>query len=62
MQEGALIKNSNGVMGDVILCKEGHCTGNNKKKASRVLNKSHHWLPNIHEDYYGPRRHRPKHH
>ncbi|KAM5548086.1 hypothetical protein ABKV19_002177 [Rosa sericea] len=23
---------------------------------------SHHWLPRIHEDYCGPRRHRSKHH
>ncbi|KAJ6921972.1 hypothetical protein NC652_015814 [Populus alba x Populus x berolinensis] len=23
---------------------------------------SHHWLPSILEDYYGPRNHKPKHH
>ncbi|KAI3803035.1 hypothetical protein L1987_31183 [Smallanthus sonchifolius] len=29
-----------------------------------VTKKSHHdhWLPKIHEDYYGPRHHRPRHH
>ncbi|XVF47979.1 hypothetical protein PTKIN_Ptkin03bG0153400 [Pterospermum kingtungense] len=31
LHEGALMKNSNGVMGDVILCKQGHCTGNSRK-------------------------------
>ncbi|WRX35294.1 hypothetical protein QQP08_027781 [Theobroma cacao] len=62
LHEGTVMKTSNEVMGEVILCKEGHCSGTKKKKASRVLNKSHHWLPSIHEDYYGPRRHRAKHH
>ncbi|KAB2023999.1 hypothetical protein ERO13_D06G050300v2 [Gossypium hirsutum] len=55
IQEGALMKNSNGAMGDILLCKQGHCTGTKKRK-------SHHWLPSIHEDYYGPRKHRPRHH
>ncbi|XVE98457.1 hypothetical protein REPUB_Repub03eG0108300 [Reevesia pubescens] len=31
LHEGALMKNSNGVMGDVILCKEGHCKGKGRK-------------------------------
>lgn len=57
MQEGALTQNSNGVIGDVIVCKGWHCTGTITKKKSL-----HHWLPSIHEDYNGPRRHRPKHH
>ncbi|KAJ9557946.1 hypothetical protein OSB04_012560 [Centaurea solstitialis] len=33
--------------------------------SSRVATKnSHHdhWLPKIHEDYYGPKHHRPRHH
>ncbi|GMI89187.1 hypothetical protein HRI_002588000 [Hibiscus trionum] len=51
----ALMNNSYGVKGDFIICKQGHCTGTKKKK-------SHHWMPSIHEDYRGPRRHRPKHH
>ncbi|KAK8697396.1 hypothetical protein V6N13_113547 [Hibiscus sabdariffa] len=51
----AVMKNSYGVKGDFIICKEGHCTGTKKKK-------SHHWMPSIHEDYRGPRRHRPSHH
>ncbi|GMI97631.1 hypothetical protein HRI_003432300 [Hibiscus trionum] len=56
------MENSNGVIGDVILCRQGHCTGTQKRTFSTVLRKSHHWLPSIHEDYYGPRKHRPKHH
>ncbi|KAE8657912.1 Detected protein of unknown function [Hibiscus syriacus] len=32
MEEGALMKNSNGVIGDdIILCKQGHCTGKGRK-------------------------------
>ncbi|XWS73016.1 hypothetical protein CRYUN_Cryun02cG0089800 [Craigia yunnanensis] len=31
LHEGALMKNSNGVMGEVILCKEGHCAGKGRK-------------------------------
>jgi hypothetical protein len=47
----------------IDLCKDGHCSGTMKKRVSRVLSKkSHHWLPSIHEDYYGPRSHRPRHH
>ncbi|KAI3775415.1 hypothetical protein L1987_49991 [Smallanthus sonchifolius] len=37
----------------------------NRRLFSRVVTKkSHHdhWLPKIHEDYYGPRHHRPRHH
>nr|GEU75771.1 hypothetical protein [Tanacetum cinerariifolium] len=37
----------------------------NRKLSSRVVTKnSHHdhWLPKIHEDYYGPSHHRPRHH
>ncbi|KAL9361548.1 hypothetical protein Peur_007404 [Populus x canadensis] len=50
---------------EVILCKEGHCTSTLKKRVSRsVLSKksSHHWSPRIHEDYCGPRHHKPRHH
>ncbi|KAE8126159.1 hypothetical protein FH972_020903 [Carpinus fangiana] len=54
----------NALIAGRILCKDGeHCSGTMKKRVSRVLSKkSHHWLPSIHEDYYGPRSHRPRHH
>ncbi|KAJ8528106.1 hypothetical protein K7X08_015557 [Anisodus acutangulus] len=47
-----------------ILCKDGHRSsiGTTKRRLSKVGKKSHHWLPSIHEDYYGPRGHRPRHH
>ncbi|KAM3383517.1 hypothetical protein P3S68_009092 [Capsicum galapagoense] len=45
------------------LCKDGHCSSlTTKRRLSKVAKKSHHWLPSIHEDYYGPRGHRPRHH
>ena len=38
-------------------------SGTLKKTVFRDSKKSsHHKLPNIHEDYCGPRHHRPKHH
>ncbi|KAK8283715.1 hypothetical protein V6Z11_D08G107600 [Gossypium hirsutum] len=61
-QEGSLMKNGNGVRGDDILSKEGHCRDTKRKKAHKVFKRSHHWIPSIHEDYRGPRRHRPRHH
>ncbi|KAI3422831.1 uncharacterized protein J3R85_011731 [Psidium guajava] len=37
--------------------------GSKKKRASRASNKSSDdLLPSIHEDYYGPRNHKPRHH
>lgn len=66
MQEdkSSLIERSNSAaFGEVILCKEARCTGTLKKRVSRVSKKpSSHSLPRVHEDYYGPRRHKPKHH
>ncbi|XP_011020258.1 PREDICTED: uncharacterized protein LOC105122696 [Populus euphratica] len=52
------------VLGEVLLCKEGHCTSTLKKRVSRSVSKksSHHWSPRIHEDYCGPRHHKPRHH
>ncbi|KAG6769267.1 hypothetical protein POTOM_024887 [Populus tomentosa] len=52
--------NDGGVLGEAILCKEGTM----EKRVSKSVSKkfSHHWLPSIHEDYYGPRNHKPKHH
>ena len=62
--EGSPIKiRSNG--GEVILCRDGHCSSGTTMKRSRfskVAKKIHHWFPRIHEDYYGPRTHKPKHH
>ncbi|KAE8713954.1 Detected protein of unknown function [Hibiscus syriacus] len=31
LHEEAFMQSSNGVVGDVIFCKEGHCTGNSRK-------------------------------
>ncbi|KAL4335239.1 hypothetical protein GQ457_07G041310 [Hibiscus cannabinus] len=31
LHEEVFMKNSNGVMGEVVFCKEGHCTGNSRK-------------------------------
>ncbi|GMI92831.1 hypothetical protein HRI_002952400 [Hibiscus trionum] len=31
LHEEAFMKNTNGVVGDVIFCKEGHCTENSRK-------------------------------
>uniref|UniRef100_A0A6M2ES64 Uncharacterized protein n=1 Tax=Populus davidiana TaxID=266767 RepID=A0A6M2ES64_9ROSI len=57
-------KSDGGVLGEAILCKEGQCTGTMEKRVSKSVSKksSHHWLPSIHEDYYGPRNHKPNHH
>ncbi|KAL9668342.1 hypothetical protein QQ045_002722 [Rhodiola kirilowii] len=40
-----------------------------RRMSSRVTSKKkpqehhhHHWMPSIHEDYYGPRHHKPTHH
>lgn len=60
--ESALMKRQNGGVGEVILCKDGHCSGTSKKRVPRVSKRPHHWLPSIHEDYYGPRSHRLRHH
>ncbi|CAI9760611.1 unnamed protein product [Fraxinus pennsylvanica] len=56
-----LKRNNNGVE-EAIVCKGGHVSGTKKRKLSRIMKDSHHWLPSIHEDYYGPRSHKPKHH
>ncbi|KAL7097142.1 hypothetical protein ACP275_10G124500 [Erythranthe tilingii] len=37
-------------------------SGKKKRKLSRAQKGSHHLFPRFHEDYYGPRIHRPKHH
>ncbi|GLT98458.1 hypothetical protein SLE2022_159620 [Rubroshorea leprosula] len=62
LHEAAQMKKINDGMGDVVYCKKERCTGTLKRKVSGVMHKSSQWLPNIHEDYYGPRKHRPTHH
>lgn len=59
-----LIKRSKGgVNEEEVVCKDGQCSGTKNRRFSRVINKeSHHWLPKIHEDYYGPKIHSPRHH
>lgn len=49
--------------GEDIQCKEGQCSsGTMRRRNSRITKETHHLLPTIHEDYYGPRTHIPKHH
>lgn len=51
--------------GTTSLCKDGEkcSSGTLKKTVYRESKKSsHHSIPSIHEDYYGPRHHRPNHH
>lgn len=68
-----IISTNGDVLGEVdILCKQGrHCTGTHTmKKRLSVSTRSvpskrsshDHWLPSVHEDYYGPTNHKPKHH
>lgn len=59
-QEVVVVEN-----GGVVVVEDVKSLKGNKRK--RKLSKSssshlHHWLPRFHEDYYGPRIHRPKHH
>lgn len=61
-EQNNLLKRSNTDAEEAVLCKDNECTGSQKKRASKVSRKSNNQLPNIHEDYYGPRRHRPRHH
>uniref|UniRef100_A0A1D1XM31 Bone morphogenetic protein receptor type-2 n=1 Tax=Anthurium amnicola TaxID=1678845 RepID=A0A1D1XM31_9ARAE len=46
------------------LCSEGgRCSGTvEKRRIMKEVEGAHHWLPRFHEDYYGPRNHKPKHH
>ncbi|OWM72858.1 hypothetical protein CDL15_Pgr021164 [Punica granatum] len=57
-----IVKGDNG--GEASLCRDKAClVSTMKKKASGPSRKSSKdWIPSIQEDYYGPRRHRPKHH
>ena len=59
----ALLKRSDSTgVEEAVRCKDGQCTGTMKKKVSKVSRKSHNRIPIIHEDYYGPAHHRPRHH
>lgn len=55
-----MMRSNEGVVDE--LKSKKRCSGKRKRKLSRVKKEPHHWLPRIHEDYYGPRMHRPKHH
>ncbi|RZB91337.1 hypothetical protein D0Y65_023656, partial [Glycine soja] len=62
-ESNLLKKTNNGANKEAIVCKdEQYCTGTLKKRASRVSRKPKNQLPHIHEDYSGPRHHRPRHH
>ncbi|XAR50727.1 hypothetical protein NMG60_11005136 [Bertholletia excelsa] len=47
---------------EAIDCNDGQCSGTTKRRLSRARREFHQPLPEIHEDYYGPRSHNPKHH
>jgi len=62
-KESNLLKRSNSGDEEAILCKDDQCTGILKKGGTtRASTKTHNKLPRIHEDYCGPRHHRPSHH
>lgn len=61
-KEVNLNKASDDGVREVALCKDGHCSGTLKTRFSRVAKEAHHSLPRFHEDYFGPRAHKPKHH
>jgi len=62
-ERSTLLKRSNTDSEEATLCNDQQkCTGSLKKTASKVSRNSHNQLPQIHEDYYGPRRHRSRHH
>lgn len=69
LQENGSIRSDEGSNGEnkIDACKDEACSssssaGTMKRKMSRKTKVSHHWLPSIHEDYYGPRRHKARHH
>lgn len=43
---------------------DGHCSGTMKERSSlrKAVKEALHRVPEFHEDYYGPRNHKPKHH
>ncbi|KAK3021910.1 hypothetical protein RJ639_045204 [Escallonia herrerae] len=45
-EEEDLVRRNNGGVGEVILCKDGHCSGT-KRRFSGVTKDSHHWLPKV---------------
>lgn len=62
-EKSNLLKGNSSNDEEAILCKDDQqCTGTLKKRVSRVSRKPNNRLPRIHEDYCGPRHHRPRHH
>lgn len=63
-ERNLLKRNNNGDTDEeTVFCKDEHCTGTLKKRIStRSTRKGNNQLPRIHEDYCGPRHHRPSHH
>ena len=46
-----------------VSCKEDEpCSGTKKEMSYRAVKEVHHRLPGFHEDYFGPRNHKSKHH
>lgn len=46
-----------------VLCKEDElCSGTKKEMFFNAIKAVHHRLPGFHEDYFGPRNHKSKHH
>ncbi|KAE9608266.1 hypothetical protein Lal_00003559 [Lupinus albus] len=60
-EENNLLNRNNGAGIEGIPCKDEQCR-TLKKRFSRVSSKLRNRLPHIHEDYSGPRHHRPSHH
>ncbi|KAG9138115.1 hypothetical protein Leryth_001364 [Lithospermum erythrorhizon] len=57
-EAGTLVKSKNVIIG----VEEIENFQNEKRRLSSKKSKRSHWLPKIHEDYYGPRHHRARHH
>ncbi|PIA41079.1 hypothetical protein AQUCO_02300110v1 [Aquilegia coerulea] len=45
-----------------VAYRHGHHSHTIRRRLFREAKKTHHMLPEFHEDYYGPKIHKPKHH